>query len=159
MLLSQTHCSTVSDFNQKIYKKESSSKMCSFITSLSLQFHRKHKKAWDSTSMFILDPHFNSSQLFCTYGTGVQSDFKTCLRSHSGSDQCFSGGSDSKESACSGGDLDLIPGFGRSPGEGNGYPLQYSCLENPVERSLAGCPWSHRVRHDFHFHDCGNSSW
>ena len=51
----------------------------------------------------------------------------------------FSGGSDSKESACSAGDLGLIPGLGRSPGEGNSYPLQYSCLENPHgQRSLAG---------------------
>ena len=40
--------------------------------------------------------------------------------------QGFPGGSDSKESACNAGDLSLIPGSGRSPGEGNGYPLQYS---------------------------------
>ena len=39
--------------------------------------------------------------------------------------------SDGKESACSAGDLGPIPGLGRSPGEGNGYPLQYSCLRNP----------------------------
>ena len=45
-----------------------------------------------------------------------------------------SGGSDSKESACSTGDPGLIPGSGRSPGEGNGYPLQYSCLENSMDR-------------------------
>ena len=38
-----------------------------------------------------------------------------------------------KESACNAGDLDLIPGLGRSPGEGNGNPLQYSCLENPMD--------------------------
>ena len=44
------------------------------------------------------------------------------------------GGSDGKESACSAGDLGSIPGSGRSPGEGNGYPLQYSCLENPMDR-------------------------
>ena len=43
----------------------------------------------------------------------------------------FPGGSDGKESACNAGDLDLIPGLGRSPGEGHGNPLQYSCLENP----------------------------
>ena len=42
----------------------------------------------------------------------------------------FPGGSDSKESACSAGDRGSIPGLGRSPGGGNGYPLQYSCLEN-----------------------------
>ena len=44
------------------------------------------------------------------------------------------GGLDRKESACSVGDLDLVPGSGRSPGEGNGYPLQYSCLENSLDR-------------------------
>jgi len=41
------------------------------------------------------------------------------------------GGSDGKESACSAGDLGSIPGLGRSPGQGNGNLLQYSCLENP----------------------------
>ena len=46
----------------------------------------------------------------------------------------FSFGSDGKESACDAGDLGLIPRSGRSPGEGNGYPLQYSCLENFVGR-------------------------
>ena len=46
----------------------------------------------------------------------------------------FPDGSDSKESACNEGDPGLIPGLGRSPGEGNGNPLQYSCLENPMDR-------------------------
>ena len=45
----------------------------------------------------------------------------------------FPGGSDGKESACSVGDLSSIPGSGRAPGEGNGNPLQYSCLENPMD--------------------------
>ena len=44
----------------------------------------------------------------------------------------FPGGSDGKESACNGGDPDSIPGLGRSPGEANGYTLQYSSLENSV---------------------------
>ena len=43
-------------------------------------------------------------------------------------------GSEGKASACSAGDLGSIPGSGRSPGEGNGNPLQYSCLENPMDR-------------------------
>ena len=43
-------------------------------------------------------------------------------------------GSDGKESACNTGDPGLIPGTGRSPGEGNGNPLQYSCPENPMGR-------------------------
>ena len=46
----------------------------------------------------------------------------------------FSGASDGKVSAYNAGDLDSIPGLGRSPGEGNGNPLQYSCLENPMDR-------------------------
>ena len=44
-----------------------------------------------------------------------------------------SGGSEGKESACNVGDPGLIPGSGTSPGEGNGNPLQYSCLENPMD--------------------------
>ena len=45
----------------------------------------------------------------------------------------FPGGSDGKASAFNAGDLGSIPGWGRSPGEGNGNPLQYSCLENPTD--------------------------
>ena len=45
----------------------------------------------------------------------------------------FPGGSDGKASACNTGDLGSIPGLGRSLGEGKGYPLQYSCLENPMD--------------------------
>ena len=56
----------------------------------------------------------------------------------------FPGGSVGKESACSVGDLDLIPGLGRSAGGGHGNPLQYSCLENAMDR---GAWWAtvHRV--------------
>ena len=46
----------------------------------------------------------------------------------------FYGDSDGKESSCNVGDLGLTPGLGRSPGERNGYPLQYSCLENSLAR-------------------------
>ena len=56
----------------------------------------------------------------------------------------FPGGPDSKESACNEGDLGSIPGLGRFPGEGNGYPLQYSCLENPMDRR-AWWPTVHSV--------------
>ena len=51
----------------------------------------------------------------------------------------FPGGAEVKASACNLGDLGSIPGSGRSPGEGNGNPLQYSCLENPMDgRRLVG---------------------
>ena len=48
--------------------------------------------------------------------------------------ESFPGGSDSEESVCNEGDQGSIPGSGRSPGGGNGNPLQYSCLENPMDR-------------------------
>ena len=51
----------------------------------------------------------------------------------------FPGGSEVKAYACNAGDLGLIPGLGRSSGEGNGNPLQYSCLENPMGR---GAGWA-----------------
>ena len=56
----------------------------------------------------------------------------------------FTGGSEAKASASNAGDLGSIPGLGRSPGEGNGNPLQYSCLENPMD---GGALWAtvHRV--------------
>ena len=63
----------------------------------------------------------------------------------------FPGGSDGKASAYNAGDPGSIPGLGRSPGEGNGNPLQYSCLENPMDRRAWWGPqsmWSQRVRHD-----------
>ena len=56
----------------------------------------------------------------------------------------FPGSSNGKDSACNAGDPGLIPGLGRFPGEGNGNPLQFSCLENPGQRSLAGySSWGH----------------
>ena len=62
----------------------------------------------------------------------------------------FPGGSDGKESALNEGDLGSTPGSGRSPGEGNGNPLQYSCLENPMDRGTwrAQSLGSQRIRRD-----------
>ena len=48
--------------------------------------------------------------------------------------EVFPGGSGSKQSACNAGDLGSVPGLGSSPGEGNGNPLQYTCLGNPMDR-------------------------
>ena len=61
----------------------------------------------------------------------------------------FSGDSTSKESACNMGDLGLIPGLGRSPGEGNSYPLQYSGLENSVGCIIHGVAKSQTQLSDF----------
>ena len=57
----------------------------------------------------------------------------------------FSGGSDGKESACNAGDLGSILGLGRTPGRGHGNPLQYSCLENTMDRG-AWRATVHRVK-------------
>ena len=57
----------------------------------------------------------------------------------------FPGGSDDKESACNAGDPSSIPGLGRSPGEGKGFPLQYSGLEDSMDYIVHG---SQRVGHD-----------
>ena len=56
----------------------------------------------------------------------------------------FPGGSDGKESARSGGNPGSIPRSGRSPGEGNGNPLQYSCLENPMHGRAWQGSWGHK---------------
>ena len=63
----------------------------------------------------------------------------------------FPDGSDSKESNCNAGDLGLIPGLGRSAGEGKGYPLQYSGLENSMECIVRGITKSWTQLSNFHF--------
>ena len=63
----------------------------------------------------------------------------------------FPSGSDDKEPACNAEDSGSIPGLGRPPGEGHGNPLQYSCLENSIDRGalwVGYSPWGHRVGHD-----------
>ena len=64
----------------------------------------------------------------------------------------FPGASIGKESACNVGDLGLISGLGISPGEGKGYPFQYSGLENSMDCIVHGVAKSQRGISDFHFH-------
>ena len=83
--------------------------------------------------MFLIKESINELLLFHIESLlGIcQSENYTCPLKERG----FPGGSDGKESACNAGDPGcLIPGLGRSPGEGNGNPLQYSCLENSMDR-------------------------
>ena len=73
-------------------------------------------------------------------------------------EEAFSSGSNTKESACKVGDLGSIPGLGRYPGEGNGYPLQDSCLENSMDSgawqaTVHGVTKSWTRLSDFHFKD------
>ena len=67
----------------------------------------------------------------------------------------FPCGSDGKESACNSGNLDLIPELGRYPGEGKGYPLQYSGLENSMAYIVHGVGKSWTQLSDFDFHEVG----
>ena len=60
----------------------------------------------------------------------------------------FPGGSDIRESTCNAGDLGLFPGLGRSPGGGHGNPLQYSCMENPMDRAWQAMVHGVAVRYD-----------
>ena len=64
----------------------------------------------------------------------------------------FPGGSAGKESVCNAGDLGLIPGLGRSPGDGNGCPLQYSGLGNSMDCIAHGVTKSRSQLSGFHFH-------
>ena len=65
-------------------------------------------------------------------------------------DGCFPRGSAGKESACNAGDLGSIPGLGRSPGEGSGYPLQYSGLENSIDSIVHGVTQRRTRQSDFY---------
>ena len=72
----------------------------------------------------------------------------------------FPGGLEGKESACNAGDPGSIPGSGRSPGGGNGNPIQYSCLENPMDRgawqaTVQGVTesWTRLSDQHFYFHN------
>ena len=96
-------------------------------------------------------------------GAGYNRGYKKCTETsvfhHCSHTQGFPGGSDCEESACNVGDLGSIPGLLRSPGKGTSYALQYSCLENSMNR---GAWWAtvHGVEKgrtrlsDFHFHLC-----
>ena len=64
----------------------------------------------------------------------------------------FPRGSAGKESSCNAGDMGSIPGLGRSPGEGKGYPVQYSGLENSMDYIVHGVAKSQAQLSDFHFH-------
>ena len=119
----------------------------SFITGLpisslsSSSFHQSNFSKWLSWlfSVAVTFHHLSKFQILCLHD---QNPPDLILTFHSFSTiiilsnvlRGFPGGSDGKESACNVGDPSSNPGLGRSPGEGNGNPLQYSCLENPKDK-------------------------
>ena len=97
-----------------------------------------------SPQVFVSDWHYSSSPHL---HWSPPSAIKLALVLTEG----FPGGAEVKASACNVGDLASIPGLGRSPGEGNGNTLQYSCLENPMDGGAWWAPvhGSQRVGHDW----------
>ena len=91
----------------------------------------------NTTKVHVLHIQALKSQ-FIFYLNSSKHKMVRCLdiKNHSTSFSGFPGSSDSKESTCNAGDLGLIPGSGRSPGEGNGYPFQYPDLENSMDRGI-----------------------
>ena len=82
-------------------------------------------------------PQLSSNSHGPTFGTSTSYLHRAGqrkLKSGAGRPSLAFGGSDSKESACNAGDLGSVPGWGRSPGVGNGNSLQYTCLENLMNR-------------------------
>ena len=92
-----------------------------------------------------MDAHDTQRLLLLLFSCSVMSDPFVTPRG-------FSDSSAGKESACNAGDLGLIPGLGRSPGEGKGYPLQYSGLENSMDCIVHRVAKSRMRLSDFHFH-------
>ena len=94
-------------------------------------------------SVFILIPKKGNVKKCSNYGT-------IALISHASTG--FPCGSAGKKSSCNEGDLGSIPGLGRSPGEGKGYPLQYSSLENSMDGTVHRVAKSRTQLSNFHFH-------
>ena len=96
--------------------------------------HHYQKQNWLQGSLiFSFWSDHNSGSLIPHWWQLRQCWFPS-LSQWAGTENSFPGGLDSKESTCNAGDLGSIPGLGRFPGEGNGYPLQHSCLGNPLDR-------------------------
>ena len=111
---SQGHC---------VAKKKKKEREIDRDISCRINTHTQQWSSWNEQKLFSMKSAFTTqpSSLFCIYFVNAEI-------------MGFLGGSDSKESSCNAEDLDSIPKSGRSPEEGNGNPLQYSCLGNPMDR-------------------------
>ena len=120
-----------------------------WVTSLSLFTFMYWRRKWQPTPVFLPgESQGRGSLVGCRLWGHTESDTTEVTQQQGRGLRRVPGASlvaQLVESTCNEGDLGSIPGLGRSPGEGNGYPLQYSTLENTVSKSQT------RLR-DFHFH-------
>ena len=116
-----------------------------------LMAHARHRKCWGKSDE-LMRGYFNPTLHPLPCPSSFLTNIKM-LQIH----PCFPDGSDGKESACNAGDPGSIPGLGRSPAEGNGHPIQYSYLENSMDRRAcrATVYWvtkSWTLLSNYHFH-------
>ena len=110
------------------------------IFKITKEIYVQRNKKISMTSEFLSEKKFKPEEKAMTlliYSKGKKANLESLnqsLKVQHIESMGFPGGSNGKESACSAGDSGLIPGSGRSPGEENGNPLQYPCLENPMGR-------------------------
>ena len=108
---------------------------------------------WDLNSLTRDQTHVSCiEKQILNHSTTREVPASSLIGAQYGSLRAFPGGLDGKESACNAGDLGLIPGLERSPGEGKGYPLQCSGLENSIDCIVHGVAKSGTRLSDFHFH-------
>ena len=116
----------------KLYLRHSSLSTLYFLLGLSYQ-HTWFKYMHNPEYLYLELCHFILTQI-CIFKCLSYTSSWICYRFLKTHQVQHWASPDSKESACNAGYLGLIPGLGRSPGEGHGNPLQYSCLENPMDR-------------------------
>ena len=115
-----------------------------WATSLSLFTFMHWRRKWQPTPVFLPGesqgrepgglPSVGSHRVGHDWNDLAAAAAAAMIYNHNRGEVVFPGGSDGKESVCSVGDLGSISGLGWSPGEGNGYPQEYSCLGNPMDR-------------------------
>ena len=118
-------------------------KGCFLQNKINVIFHSNHTCPYGSIWINI-----NSRGKFLNWDINMNKE-KHIIYKFQSWNRGFLGDSDGEEYTCSTSDLGLIPGLGRSPGEGNCYPLQYSCLENSTDWGALQSIALQRVRHDW----------
>ena len=124
-----------------------------WATSLSLLTFMHWRRKWQPTPVFLPGESRDGEpgRLLSLGSHRVRHDWSNLAAAAVAAFLVFPCGSAGKESACNAGDLSSIPGWGRSPGKGKGYPLQYSGLENIMDYTVHGVTKSQTQLSDFHF--------